>query len=188
MNAPTPSPFLSGNFAPVREERRLDNLPVDGELPAGLRGVFVRVGPNPQHPPRGRYHWFDGDGMVHSVTFTPSGASYQNRFVHTEGFLKEQARGEAIWTGLAEPPDLMNPDGAFKNVANTAGTPASDDVCKIGTDGRINDRSLNTCINGQHFQGNTAAHAVTPHANALGIRLGDGRKRVHQIDHVNGKT
>jgi carotenoid cleavage dioxygenase-like enzyme len=120
MNAPIPSPFLSGNFAPVHDELDLSELEVIGELPPDLRGAFVRVGPNPQHPPRGRYHWFDGDGMVHSVTFTASGAHYKNRWIRTEGFLKERARGEAIWTGLAEPPDLMNPEGAFKNVANTA--------------------------------------------------------------------
>jgi len=28
--------------------------------------TIVRNGPNPQFP-RGRYHWFDGDGMLHGV-------------------------------------------------------------------------------------------------------------------------
>jgi carotenoid cleavage dioxygenase-like enzyme len=72
MNAPNPSPYLLGNFAPVHDELDLRDLEVIDELPPALRGVFVRVGPNPQHPPRGRYHWFDGDGMVHSVSFTPA--------------------------------------------------------------------------------------------------------------------
>ncbi|MCK6520332.1 carotenoid oxygenase family protein [Myxococcota bacterium] len=120
MNAPSPNPFLSGNFAPVHDELDLTELEVVGALPPALRGDFVRVGPNPQHPPRGRYHWFDGDGMVHSVRFDGRGARYKNRWVRTEGFLKEQERGEAIWSGLTEPPDFSNPDGPFKNVANTA--------------------------------------------------------------------
>ena len=59
---------------------------VAGELPAQLRGMFVRNGPNPRHPPVGRYHWFDGDGMVHGVALSDAGARYVNRYVHTAAF------------------------------------------------------------------------------------------------------
>lgn len=58
---PTLSPFLTNNFAPVKEEITADNLKVIGELPADLSGMFVRNGPNPQFSPIGQYHWFDGD-------------------------------------------------------------------------------------------------------------------------------
>lgn len=51
------SPYLSGNFAPVAEERVDQALEVEGELPAALAGAFVRVGPNPRFLPGGRYHW-----------------------------------------------------------------------------------------------------------------------------------
>jgi carotenoid cleavage dioxygenase-like enzyme len=40
-------PYLSGVHAPVSHEVEAANLPVEGELPAGLRGMFVRNGPNP---------------------------------------------------------------------------------------------------------------------------------------------
>ena len=30
-----------------------------------LNGAFFRNGPNPQFAPRGDYHWFAGDGMIH---------------------------------------------------------------------------------------------------------------------------
>ena len=65
--APSPSsPFLEGLLAPVFDERDDRDLSVTGELPAGLQGMFVRNGPNPQFAPRGKYHPFDGDGMIHA--------------------------------------------------------------------------------------------------------------------------
>jgi carotenoid cleavage dioxygenase-like enzyme len=62
--SPTTNSYLSGNFAPVRSEDDYD-LEVAGEIPSGLRGAFYRNGPNPQFEPRGHYHWFTGDGMIH---------------------------------------------------------------------------------------------------------------------------
>ena len=58
-------------------------LKVVGELPRELNGTLYRNGPNPQFPPRGAYHWFDGDGMVHAVYFRDGRASYIRRWVRT---------------------------------------------------------------------------------------------------------
>ncbi|MEL7036860.1 MAG: carotenoid oxygenase family protein [Cyanobacteria bacterium J06592_8] len=115
----TTNPFLEGNFAPVRDELTADNLKVIGQLPADLSGMFLRNGPNPQFPPIGQYHWFDGDGMIHAVHINEGKASYRNRYVRTQGFQMEHEAGKAIWSGLLEPPqqDLPSP---FKNAANTA--------------------------------------------------------------------
>ena len=63
-----------------------------GRIPDDLNGVYVRNGPNPQHHPVGRYHWFDGDGMVHSVHFADGEATYRNRWVRTDGFLARARR------------------------------------------------------------------------------------------------
>ncbi len=57
------NPFLQGNFGPVHEEVTAEDLPVVGKIPSELDGMFVRNGPNPQFPPLGHYHWFDGDGI-----------------------------------------------------------------------------------------------------------------------------
>lgn len=59
------SPLLEGNFAPVLDETTWEDLRVAGQVPRELDGIFLRNGPNPQFPPRGRYHWFDG--MIHGV-------------------------------------------------------------------------------------------------------------------------
>ena len=114
------NPYLAGNFAPVHEEIQADNLTVIGELPSDLNGMFVRNGPNPQFKPRGRYHWFDGDGMLHGVRFYNGKAQYRNRYVRTKWFEIERTEGDAIWTGILEPPQRDNPHGAYKNTANTA--------------------------------------------------------------------
>lgn len=113
-------PYLSGAFAPVAEERTADRLEVlAGQVPADLSGVMVRNGPNPRFPPIGRYHWFDGDGMLHAVRFDRGVASYRNRFVATEHLAREQEAGRALWTGLMEP-FTGNPRGApYKDTANT---------------------------------------------------------------------
>jgi len=112
------SPFLEGNFAPVERELEADDLAVVGTLPPELAGTYVRTGPNPQLPPDGQYHWFDGDGMLHAVRFAGGRASYRNRWVRTRGFELERARGRPQWTGLLERRQFDNPEGAVKNTAN----------------------------------------------------------------------
>ncbi len=120
MVASAVNPFLDGNFAPVREEVTADNLKIIGELPSDLSGMFVRNGPNPQWQPKGQYHWFDGDGMLHGVRIANGKASYRNRYVRTKGWQIEHQQGKAVWSGMLEPPQMDNPHGAYKNVANTA--------------------------------------------------------------------
>ena len=48
--------------------------------------MYVRNGSNPRHEPKGRYHWFDGDGMLHALHFEDGRAHYRNRWVRTEAF------------------------------------------------------------------------------------------------------
>ena len=85
----------------------LRDLRVDGTLPPSVSGVFLRNGPNPAREPllgADRYHWFDGDGMVHWVRLdaTTQRASYGRKYVRTRGFEQEEAAGEAMYTGLRD--------------------------------------------------------------------------------------
>lgn len=112
--------YLDGNFAPVQAEITADSLQIIGQLPPDLSGMFVRNGPNPQWSPIGQYHWFDGDGMLHGVRISNGKATYCNRYVQTKGYQIEKQVGKAVWSGLLEPPQMDNPYGPGKNVANTA--------------------------------------------------------------------
>lgn len=113
------NPYLHGAFAPVSEEVTARDLPVDGELPRDLCGAYFRNGPNSVHAPTNRYHWFDGDGMVHGVWFEDGKAHYANRWIRTRGLEAEAERGEAVWPGVLGPFDFSLPGGPLKDTANT---------------------------------------------------------------------
>lgn len=113
------NPYLSGNFAPVAEEVTATDLEVIGELPAELNGRYLRNGPNPIKPPKGRaYHWFIGDGMVHGIRLAGGRAEwYRNRYVGSADVAK--ARGVA---DIGGPNWNNNGHGPNTNVAGFAGT------------------------------------------------------------------
>jgi carotenoid cleavage dioxygenase len=118
-----PNPYLLGVYAPVDTEIDASDLQVIGKIPTDLNGVYLRNGPNPRHPPEGRYHWFDGDGMVHAVHLENGKARYRNRWIRTKAFDAESEAGKALWTGVMESPN-GNPFGkahglGLKDNANT---------------------------------------------------------------------
>lgn len=113
------NPYLHGAFAPITSELTQRDLPIEGELPAELFGAYFRNGPNSVHAPINRYHWFDGDGMVHGVWFEDGKAHYRNRWVETRGLSAEAAKGETIWGGVLGPFDFTLPGGPLKDTANT---------------------------------------------------------------------
>jgi carotenoid cleavage dioxygenase len=111
------NPLLQGNFAPWRLEGTADDLEVIGEIPRDLNGTFYRNGPNPAYEPPGRYHWFDGDGMIHAITLRDGRAAYRNRWVMNDGLKEERKAGKAIYPGLLgfKPTEAPN----FKTTSNT---------------------------------------------------------------------
>lgn len=111
MARPYPDhPNLVGGFAPLRTECDAHDLVVEGEVPRELNGAFFRNGPNPQYAPRGGYHLFAGDGMVHGFYLSDGRVSYRNRFVRTLKFSKERDAGAALFSA-------MNPADADPSVA-----------------------------------------------------------------------
>ena len=89
-----PHPYLSGNFAPIQQERALEKCKFSGALPRELvGGQYVRNGGNPVlNEVLGRdAHWFDGDGMLSGVAFRRRGKDVQpefaNQYILTDVYL-----------------------------------------------------------------------------------------------------
>lgn len=122
---PSNHPYLNGAWTPLMEELDAAELEViEGAIPADLDGVYLRNTENQIHQPLGRFHPFDGDGMVHQIDFRGGRASYRNRFIRTRGFHAEQEAGGSLWGGLADPPALalrpgFGAHGALKDASST---------------------------------------------------------------------
>lgn len=89
-----PKHVLSGNFAPVGELPPTACDAVEGTLPSCLDGgAYIRNGPNPQFIPKGPYHFFDGDGMLHMIKFSQGKATFCCRYVNTHKHAVERETG-----------------------------------------------------------------------------------------------
>ena len=109
---PSNLPYLTGAWTPLFEEVDADDLDViQGTIPKDLDGVYLRNTQNQVHEPKGRLHPFDGDGMIHQISFERGKASYRNRFVRTRGFEAEQEAGRALWSGMLESPKVAERPG-----------------------------------------------------------------------------
>ena len=115
------NPYLHGLFAPIQTELSAasSELRVEGEIPRDLYGAYFRNGPNNRFAPSNRYHWFDGDGMVHGIYFENGEARYANRYIDTRGSKLEQERGGTVYPGVLGPFDFSLPGGPLKDTANT---------------------------------------------------------------------
>ena len=115
--SPSTNPYLAGNFAPVRSEDDFA-LEVTGAFPSDLRGAFYRNGPNPQFEPRGHYHWFTGDGMIHAFFVEDGKVAYRNRYVRTPKWRLEHEAGKSLFGGFdprAADPSVMGKDSGVAN-------------------------------------------------------------------------
>jgi carotenoid cleavage dioxygenase len=116
------NPYLLDGYAPVDQEITAADLEVIGEIPDDLNGLYVRNGPNPKYRPTGRYHWFDGDGMLHGIHFRDGTATYRNRWVKTIGYQRDTNAGAAQYTGMIEPSSANPDDGYYRRLKDTANT------------------------------------------------------------------
>ena len=97
-------PYLNGAWKPNFTEYHATELKVKGTVPKDIDGVYIRNTENPVQQPIGHYHPFDGDGMLHALSFKDGKVEYRNKFIRTKGFVEEQTAGEALWTGFVNNP------------------------------------------------------------------------------------
>jgi carotenoid cleavage dioxygenase len=121
----TDHPYMQGAWTPMHEEVNATDLQViEGHIPTDIDGTYIRNTEIPVHEPIGRYHPFDGDGMLHMIRFQQGRADYRNRFVRTRGFQAEQEAGKSLWGGLMAPPGAslrpgFGAHGGLKDASST---------------------------------------------------------------------
>ena len=114
----TYGPYITGVFSPLAEESTYSELPVTGTIPPDLNGVYLRNGPNPRFEPKGEYHPFDGDGMIHSAHFHQGALVVRNRWVRTAAWNREDEANSATYWGIRQTLKGRD-DKPLKDSANT---------------------------------------------------------------------
>ena len=109
------NPFLNFPFAPIRMECEAWDLLVEGKVPEELSGTLYRNGPNQRFKPRGDYHLFAGDGMVHAFHIENGRIDYTNRWVRTAKWRAEDREGR----NLINPMNPFDCDPAFSDFVFT---------------------------------------------------------------------
>lgn len=159
------NPYLHGLYAPQLQEFTALDLPVIGELPKDLHGAYVRNGPNPAAWPCAPHHWFDGDGMVHSVYFENGHAEYRNRYVRTEDHVAD-LNGGCGAGGVLMPAARDRGERGYKDTANTDLVMHGGSLLALwyiaGVPVRIDARTLET-IRSERFGGALPRH-VSAHS------------------------
>ncbi len=92
-------------FRTLSDEVTVDDLPLDGELPAWLVGSLLRTGPARYEvgPDRMR-HWFDGYAMLHRFTIAGGRVSYGNRYLQSRAYRRAQEAGRIVMSEFATDP------------------------------------------------------------------------------------
>lgn len=125
LQLPSENAFLNDAWRPVDEEwtATSPDLEIIGDLPRDLDGLYIRNGHNPVHHAIGRYHPFDGDGMLFAMDFRDGKVAFRNRWTRTVGFLAEQAAGKSLWPGITEArKSALRGWGAIGAMKDNAGT------------------------------------------------------------------
>ncbi len=117
-------PYMQGAWQPFYDEYEVIDLDSIGEIPKDLNGIYIRNTENQIHEPIGRFHPFDGDGLLHSIVFNNGSADYRNKFIRTEGFLIEEKLNKSKWAGLMERPGTSElpgwgAQGCLKDTSST---------------------------------------------------------------------
>lgn len=111
-------------------EIAIDELPLQGELPAWLAGSLLRTGPARwEIGGRSLAHWFDGLAMLHRFTIDGGRVSYANRYLESQAYRAARDGGELAYREFASDPCRS----LFKRVHSTLVGDVSDNgVVNIG--------------------------------------------------------
>ncbi len=115
------NPGFTGTMHLNRFEADLNDLELEGELPASLNGTFHRVHPDPQFPPKyDNDMFFNGDGSVSLFRIENGKVHFKQRYVQTDKWKLENAAGKALFGAYRNP--LTDDDSVKGKIRGTANT------------------------------------------------------------------
>src|SRR5438132_8227765 len=92
-------------FRPLEQEREIERLEVEGDLPSWLSGSLLRTGPSKWDLGAQRLnHWFDGLAMLHRFSIRDGEVSYGNRFLRGKAFRAAEQTGRLGFQEFASDP------------------------------------------------------------------------------------
>ena len=115
-------PSHHGGLENLDEEHSYWIDPIEGSLPADLRGTFFRNGPGRQRIGDTQYgHWFDGDGMLCAFTFRDGRVHFKNAYVRTPKYVAETEAQAIKYRGFG----TQVPGGFLANLGKMPANPAN---------------------------------------------------------------
>jgi len=160
-------PMFRGINAPSRIEVDAHDLQIDGEIPRDINGVFYRIAPDNQYPPR--FHDdvpFNADGTISVFRFENGRVHLRHRYVQTERFKLERSAGRALFGKYRNPfTDDPSVQGKDRNLANTTPLVFNGQLFVLREDSppvRLDPLTLETLGN-HDFAGTLASPTFTAH-------------------------
>jgi beta,beta-carotene 9',10'-dioxygenase len=123
-------------FQSLTSETVVDELELEGSIPAWLSGSLVRTGPAKFEVGESCYrHWFDGLAMLHRFSFGDGGVSYANRFLESRAYRAARDGERIAYAEFATDPCRT----LFQRVASVFSPPqfgdnANVNVMQVGED------------------------------------------------------
>jgi carotenoid cleavage dioxygenase-like enzyme len=162
------TPEYTGLNAPIGEEYTIQDLAVEGIIPADIDGTWFRAVPDPAFAPfvEDGGAVLSGDGMVSAMRFSNGKADFAIRYVQTERHRAELSAGRALF-GKYRNPYTDRPEAAAidRTVANTTPIWHAGRLLMAKEDGRpyrIDPRTLET--RGRYdFGGKLRSQTMTAH-------------------------
>ncbi|HTN60803.1 MAG TPA: carotenoid oxygenase family protein [Devosia sp.] len=113
---------FEGFNEPIGVEWSVDNLEVEGNIPAEIDGAFYRAGADPAHVPFLEEDTFlSGDGVVSRFRISGNQVDFAHRYVRTDRYLAEKAARRALFGAYRNPyTDDPAVAGVDRTVANTS--------------------------------------------------------------------
>lgn len=121
MNAFPQTIHFIGTNTPRRVEMSVQNLAVEGEIPAEIDGAFFRAVPDNAHVPMYEDDIaLNADGMIAAFTFTDGAVDFGIKYVETERYLAEKKARHALFGKYRNPfTDDPSVKGVDRTLANT---------------------------------------------------------------------